>query len=71
MSAKYACNICKKKVSRHYNKFKEYEFIDNDVRVHFIVDFNQWTEMDICIPCALKAIDTAAKQLKGRHAKTS
>lgn len=65
MSAKYTCNVCNKKLSRHFNKFKEHEFIDNYICVHFRVDFNQWTEKDICIPCALRAINIAAKQLKG------
>lgn len=63
MSAKYNCNVCNKKLSDHYNKFKEHEFIDDDIRVQFIVDFNQWTENDICIPCALKAIKDATKKL--------
>lgn len=63
MSAKYNCDVCNKKLSRHYNKFKEYQFINNDIRVRFIIDFNQWTENDICISCALKAIKKATKKL--------
>ncbi|HDY89738.1 MAG TPA: hypothetical protein ENH82_16690 [bacterium] len=63
MSAKYTCDVCSKKLPHHYNTFKEHEFVDNDIRVCFIVDFNQQVENDICIPCALEAINIAAKKL--------
>ena len=64
MSAKYNCDVCGRRLSGHQNVVKEFEFVSDDVRVRFIVDFNQWTEHDICQPCALIKIDEAAKVLK-------
>ena len=64
MSAKYACNVCGKKMSDHQNVVKQHEFVSDEVRVRFIVDFNQWTKRDICLPCAMDKIEEAAKELK-------
>ncbi len=64
MAAKYTCNVCGRKLSGPCYKFHEHEFIDNDIRVCFIVDFNQRTANDICRFCAWEAINTAAKKIK-------
>lgn len=69
MSAKYECDICGRKLSHHNNKFESYEWVTIkrkrlQLRVRFIVDFNQYTNQDICTPCALKAIENGAKESK-------
>ena len=64
MSAKYKCDICGRELPRHNNKFESFEWVDKHLLVQFIVDFNQYTNMDICKPCALKAIQDGAKESK-------
>ena len=64
MSAKYKCNICGRKLPCRNNEFESFEWVGDNLRVQFIVDFNQYDDMDICIPCALKAIQTAALKAK-------
>ena len=67
MSAKYKCDVCGRKLPCHNNKIETYEWVNimNKnllLRVQFIIDFNQYTNMDICKPCALKAIQGGAKE---------
>ena len=64
MSAKYKCNNCGRELPCHNNRFESFEWVGNNIRVQFVVDFSQYTNMDICTPCALKAIQVGAKESK-------
>jgi hypothetical protein len=64
MSAKYKCDTCGRKLPCRNNKFIDSQWVGEHLRVQFVVDFNQDTDMDICIPCALKTIQDGAKESK-------
>ena len=59
------CDECGTKLIDHFREHKDYAFVgkDNQVRVQFVVDFNQYWNLDICPACAVKRIKEAAKKL--------